>query len=384
MKKTNYLEVIGVLSLSLLLTSNYSVSSCLPEMLKTFSNYNRASVDFLISSPAMAMMVMIALTPFLSKYLNERFTVVTGLLLMGVCGVAPVFTSSFPLILVTRLLLGVGAGLLNAKAVSMIGERFTGSLRSRLQGMRCSMETIGQSSLMLAAGLLLRFGWNYAFMIYGLAFVILILYLAFVPAHKLTTNCEQAAASIKLTAKHKRFIISNFLLGMVLVSAAVLLSMRITSYVVETGIGSDVNGATIMSVSVFFGCFAGMVFGRLYDKLKRLLLPMSLLLIAAGMATIGLAGNLTAVLIGACMCNFGVTLSTSYMFNGLSEHLPTESLHTANSIVLVGCNLGSCTISFVLNAIAVIHPSIAAGFITYAGLYVILAVVFFLKSISKQ
>ena len=48
MKKVDYLEVIGILSLSLLLTSNYAVSSCLPEMLKTFADYDRSAVDFLI------------------------------------------------------------------------------------------------------------------------------------------------------------------------------------------------------------------------------------------------------------------------------------------------------------------------------------------------
>lgn len=383
MKKVNRLEVIGILSLSLLLTSNYAVSSCLPEMLKTFADYDQASVDFLISSPAISMMIMIAMTPVLSRFLSERCTIITGLLLMGICGIAPVFTSSYALVLTTRLLMGVGTGLLNAKAVSLIGERFTGSFRSRLQGFRCSMETIGQSTLILVAGQLLRFGWNYAFIVYGTAFVILMMYLAFVPVKQqnidATSNPIGNHASAHLTPKQKGIMFTNFLMGMVLVSAAVLMSMRITSYVVETGIGTDVNGATILSVSVFFGFIAGIIFGKLYEKLKRLLLPISLMLIAGGMLIIGCAGNLIAVMLGACICNVCITLSTSYMFNGLSEYLPTECLHTANALVLVGCNLGSCTISVVLQVIGMIHPSISAGFIAYAGLFLILASVFFVK-----
>ena len=383
MKKTNHLEVIGILSLSFLLTSNYAVSSCLPEMMKTFEGYDRTKVDFLISCPSMAMMVMIALTPILSRLLKERFTVITALLLMGGCGIVPVFTTSYPLILASRLLMGVGTGLLNAKAVSLIGERFTGSQRSRLQGIRCSMETIGQSSLMLVAGQFLRFGWNYAFMVYATAFAILIMYLTFVPANKQASaklpNGNETRSHTPYTAKHKMIILSNFLLGMALVSAAVLLSMRVTTYVVETGIGSDVNGATILSVSVFVGFFGGLVFGKWYELLKQMVLPLGLMIITIGMVTIGFAGNLLTVAIGACLCNFGVTLSTSYMFNGLSEHLPIETLHTSNALVLIGCNLGSWTISFVLKVIAMIHPSVSAGFITYAVLFAALAAMFFVK-----
>ena len=391
MKKSNILEIIGILSLSLILLSSFAVSSCLPDMLQLFPDHDRASVEFLISSPATSMMVMIAVTPFLAKYLSERVIVTLGLLLCGVCGIIPFFIHSFSVISISRILMGVGIGLLNAKAVSLIGERFTGTLRLKLQGIRCSMETIGQAVMFFVVGQLLRFGWNYAFLIYGLAFVILIMYYAFVPATPKQAAADTAATgnsapdrTVKIGQKDSFIILLNFLLGMILVSSAVLMSLRLTSYVVESGLGTAVDGANILSLSVFAGFIGGLFFGRLMQKFGRLVLPLSLLFMAGGMAAISMGSSLILVGIGACVCNFFITIGTSYMFNGLSEHLPVSILNTANSIVLIGCNMGSCTISFVLQAIGQINPSLSFAYFCYAIVLFVLSAGFFMKSLKAK
>lgn len=375
MKKTNFFEIIGILSLSLLLLSAFAVSSCLPEMLLAFPDHDRASVEFLISSPSTSMVVMIALTPFLTRYMKERTMIVTGLLLCGIFGMVPMFIQSYSVIYVSRLLTGVGIGFLNARAISLIGEYFTGTLRLKLQGIRCSMEPIGQSIMIFAAGQLLRFGWNYAFLIYGIAFVILFLYLAFVPTNEAVdtdaatdadTDTSARPNHTPLGAREKKVILTSFLLGMTLVSSAVSLSLRLTSYVVDAGIGSAVDGATILSISVFAGFLGGLAFGKLMQIFRRMLLPLSLLAIAAGMAAISFGGNLAVVAFGACLSNCFITVGTSYMFNRLSDELPVSSLNTGNSIALVGCNLGSCTISFVLQAIGLINPNLSFAYLCYA------------------
>ena len=399
MKNTNRLEIIGILSLSLMLTSTFAISSCLPEMMNTFHEYDRSSVEFLVSSTTFSVILMIALTPILSRYLSERFMIVSGLLIYGVCGTAPFFLTSYPMILASRIVMGLGVGMVNAKAVSIIGERFSGDLRSRLLGIRCSMETIGQTVLMFAVGQLLHLGWNYAFLIYIAAFLILIIYLAFVPAKKQRQSMESCTVDsddqpcsgvspsearekkqAKISQKDCMIILFYALFGFTLVSASSVNNLRITTYIVDTGIGAATDGATILSVAVFFGFLGGLAFGKLMEKLGDLVLPPGLLGVTVGMTAIGFASNLALVAFGACICNFCITLATSYMFNGLSEQLSTEALGIGNSIVLVGCNLGACTISFVLQAINLISPELTIGFFFYAVLYLILAVGFFVKS----
>lgn len=389
MKKSNILEIIGILSLSLILLSSFAISSCLPDLLQLFPDHDRSSVEFLISAPSVSMVCMIALTPFLARCLSERVIVTLGLLLCGVCGIIPFFIHSYSVIAASRILMGIGIGLLNAKAVSMIGERFTGTLRLKLQGIRCSMETIGQAVMFFVVGQLLRFGWNYVFLIYSLTFVVLLMYLIFVPEKSKTevskdNPISSQKNSVKIDKNEGLIILLNAVLGMILVSSAVLMSLRLSSYMVESGIGTAVDGANILSLSVFAGFIGGLFFGKLMQIFGRLVLPLSLLFMAGGMAAISCGSSLIFVGIGACVCNLFITIGTSYMFNALSEQLPVDVLNTANSIALIGCNLGSCTISFILKAIGLFNPNLSFAYMCYAIMLFVLSAGFFLKSILTK
>lgn len=376
MKKSNYMEIIGVLSLSLILTTSISVSSSLPEMLIVFSEHSRSSLELLMSIPAFAMMIIIALSPTLSRFISERSMITTGLLILGISGMVPVFFTSYEIIFLSRILLGVGAGLINTKAVSMIGERFSGDMQQKLQGIRCSMETLGQATLTLVAGQLLRFGWNYPFLIYGAAFIILLLYLICVPNTKMVSNTASKVENNnrKITSKEWLFILQSTLLGGLMVSSSVVISLRIPSRLIENGIGTAVDSATILSIATFAGFLGGLAFGSLARKLKKALLPFSLCMTATGLIFIIFGNDLVIMALGTSLCNFFITNCMSDMFSNLPEQLPKESLNTANAIVLVGCNLGSFIAPFILQIIGLINPELSAGFWTYAAVFLVIGI----------
>ena len=75
------MKKIALLSLSLILTSAYSVSIVLPSLLQHFSEYTTAQVEMLISAPSFAITVMIVLNAWLSRYMKDRPMIVGGLLL---------------------------------------------------------------------------------------------------------------------------------------------------------------------------------------------------------------------------------------------------------------------------------------------------------------
>lgn len=76
----------------------------------------------------------------IAKYLRERLMVAGGLLLLSVSGIVPVFTDIYPVILGSRFLLGIGIGLVNVKAISMISERYSGREQETLLGFRSSLK----------------------------------------------------------------------------------------------------------------------------------------------------------------------------------------------------------------------------------------------------
>lgn len=394
MKKSNYMEIIGILSLSLLITSTMAISGGVPEMMKTFcanssSIYTRSSVELLVSIPGFSIMVIIALTPILTRYIKEKFMICSGLLIIGIAGVIPFFINAFPIIFLCRICLGIGIGLVNTLAVTLIGERFSGELRQKLQGIRCSMETLGEASLIFIAGQLLTWGWNYSFLVYGFAFVILLLYLFFVPETQAGENIppeheEEINELYKITKQEYIIIIKNALLGGLLVSTLSANALRISSFVVESALGSSIDGSTILSISILAGFVGGLCFGKILKKLSKFVLPFSCLFMTSGFIILVSGGTLIAVALGASICGFFSTIALSYMFNALSDHLPTKALTTGNALVLVGCNLGSTVSPFILKLAGYIHPSLSAGFLAYAGIYFILGTSILLLTVKKR
>lgn len=384
--KNRLLEIIGILSLSFIICSTMAVSSGIPEMMEQFPEYSRASLEFLMSSPTIAILTIITLTPFLTRHLKESTLICLGLLLIGTAGILPFFFQTYPMMLCSRIGLGAGIGLINPHAVTLIGEHFDGSLRQRLQGIRCSTETLGEASLIFVAGQLLALGWHYSYLVYLAAFVILFLYLCFVP-REMTKELPSASADPEkkrpLKIEEIMIMTADAGLGFLLVAALTSVAMRTSSFVVDAGFGDAVQASTVLSLSIVSGFVGGVIFGKLLSIMGRLLLPTALLAIGTGLATVAFSSSLLTVGMGACLFGFFATIGLSYMFNSLSDSLPADALTTANAVVLVGCNLGAATSPFQLQFFGLINSSLAFGFLGYAFVAFTIAVILLIRKLKK-
>lgn len=176
------MKKIALLSLSLILTSAYSVSIVLPSLLQHFSEYTTAQVEMLISAPSFAITVMIVLNAWLSRYMKDRPMVVGGLLLLSVSGMVPVFVQEYPVVFTSRIFLGIGIGLINAKAISIFSEYYEGREKAALLGYRGSAEVLGSAVMTLVAGKLVLTGGIWLLGVRA-RIVIVLLYLVWVPGN---------------------------------------------------------------------------------------------------------------------------------------------------------------------------------------------------------
>ena len=375
-------EKLAVLSLSLMLTSAYAVSTVLPQMLGFFDGYRRDQVELLISVPSFAVTAMIILNAWLARLLRERMAIVTGLLLLTLGGIAPVFTSSYWLIFGSRILLGTGIGMINARAISIISERYQGQEKSALLGYRGSAEVLGNALMTLVAGQLLKIRWNAAFWVYALGFGILVLYLLFVPvkvpaeiSHAEETEIRQKSFS----GREFLFTLPYALLGFTVICINVSNTMRIPTLVLEKQFTTESGASVILSVMLAMGIFSGLSFGRLQKLFREKLTAISMLLVGLGLLLIALAGNLALVVAGAVLCGFFYTVVLTCIFNTVSDRLPLALVNTATSEVLVGCNLGAALAPVVLRVIGFCSGASVAPFFAYAVAAAIIGGILFMK-----
>ena len=163
-----FLEKFSLLSLSLMLVSTLSPSTALPQLITTFhqQGYAASQVEFLFSLSSFAILAMLLLNPIIERLISERLSIILGLLLIAFGGSMPVVFQTYSLVFVSRILLGIGIGLINSRAISIISETYAGREQAQMLGLRGSFEIIGNALLTMIVGFIVVIGWSWTFSVY--------------------------------------------------------------------------------------------------------------------------------------------------------------------------------------------------------------------------
>ncbi|MDA5519899.1 MFS transporter [Streptococcus thermophilus] len=378
---TKILEKMSLLGLSLLLISAFSISTALPPMLDYYSPiYNASQVELLVSVPSFSVVAMLLLNPFVDKWLNDRQLIITGLILLSSAGIFPFFVQWYPLVLLSRLVFGMGIGFINAKAISIISQRYQDKERIQMLGIRGSVEFIGGASCSLLVGQLLKIHWTLAFLIYGFGFIILAMYLLFVPPMEQIEKKEIQKSKQGLNKKDFAMILGMALLSGFVICINSSISLRVPLFQVDgkTIVGGE--SALVLSLEQGIGIAAGLSFASLLAHIKNRLLPMAMLCLSICLFGIALANNLLTLILSSVGVGFFYSIILTFIFHRLSECIARNLLNKATAYVLLGCNLGSAVSPYVLKLLALVSSSFSWIFLAYAIVSFLLFLGFLLNS----
>ncbi|WP_347089496.1 MFS transporter [Streptococcus parasanguinis] len=377
MKKT--MERISLLSLSLMLISSFSITAGLPAMKAYFSQlgYSAGQVELLVSLPAFAVVAMLFLNSLIERWMSERQMIVAGLLLFSTSGLLPLVVRDYPLIFLSRLIFGLGTGMINAKAISIISERYSGNDKTRMLGYRGSAEVVGSAILTFIVGQLLPLGWPAIFTVYGGGYLILLLYILFVPYPKEKKQAslkEKKKGSARLRSPQWRFSLMLAVIAGIIICFNSIISLRVPDIIVDARMGTATTAGTVLSLMQLTGIVAGVGFASLTHVFKKNLLMIMCFGFGLALTLIGLSGQLWSLVLGTLLAGFTYSTGVTSIFYHLSEKIPTNLLNLATSLVLIGCNLGSALSSFFIQLVTPLAPSNHLLFVWIGALMVLTGV----------
>ena len=351
-----FLEKVSILSLSLVLITSFSISSALPAMFDYYQGYSTSQVELLVSLPSFGIMAMLLLNGVLERVFPERLQLTLGLLILSISGTAPFWYQGYYFVFATRLLFGLGVGMLNAKAISIISERYHGKTRIQMLGFRGSAEVVGASILTLAVGQLLAFGWTATFLAYAAGLVVLVLFLLFVPYGKTEVHesNHQTEEAVRLTRSMKQLIFFLATVAAVIVCTNTAITFRIPSLMIEAGFGDAQLSSLVLSAMQLIGILAGISFSFLISTFKERLLLVAGVTFGIGQIIIALAPSLWVVVAGSILGGFAYSIALTTVFQLISERIPAKLLNKATSYAVLGCSFGASLTPFVLSGISLV------------------------------
>ena len=362
-----------------MLISSFSITAGLPAMKAYFSQfgYTASQVELLVSLPAFAVVAMLFLNSLIERWMSERQMIVVGLLLFSTSGLLPLIVQDYPLIFLSRLIFGLGTGMINAKAISIISERYSGNDKTRMLGYRGSAEVVGSAILTFIVGQLLPLGWPAIFTVYGGGYLILLLYILFVPYPKEKKQAslkEKKKGSARLRSPQWRFSLMLAVIAGIIICFNSIISLRVPDIIVDARMGTATTAGTVLSLMQLTGIVAGVGFASLTHVFKKNLLMIMCFGFGLALTLIGLSGQLWSLVLGTLLAGFTYSTGVTSIFYHLSEKIPTNLLNLATSLVLIGCNLGSALSSFFIQLVTPLAPSNHLLFVWIGALMVLTGV----------
>ncbi len=175
-----------ILSISLLtVMAGAAMAPALWAVKAHFSGKPDLIIQFIVSLPALFIIVTNLCFPFLCRVAKTKSIAVAGLVLYVVSGTGAFFLEDISAILILRALLGVSVGMIMPLSTGLLSYYFPPEDQSRLMGLCAAMNQIGGVIATLIAGVLAKVGWNYAFLVYSVGLFVLVLVLLFLPNERL-------------------------------------------------------------------------------------------------------------------------------------------------------------------------------------------------------
>lgn len=377
---------ISLLSISIFLMMAPAIATALPLMYHAFPGIDKAGVEMLSTIPNIGIVIGLLISPFLIKLMGEKPTIITGLVITLLAGTFPMYATAYTPILISRFLIGVGIGLFNSLAVSLIPQ-FYSSNEEKLATMVGYQNVMGSLGAALASFLiswLLTISWHAAFAIYFLVIPVLILFILFVP---LPSSRQKKTDKARKT-KEKQTINGKVILIAILMFFIFLfympMSFKIPALVVQEKLGTVSEVSALTGVLNLVGIPIGASFGFFFKKLHDKIFPLGFGLVAIGFFIIALASNFVMLSLGCLILGIGFGLGVPYMYNWLDWSAPANSVNLATTIVLVLVNVGCAISPMIINAVtssAKMGLLISAIFFACFSIY---AIIHYLRVHKKQ
>ena len=352
-------------------------------MFAYYKEIPHSMIELLVSLPSAGIMVSLIFNKWIGRLFSERQMIVIGLVAYALCGFIPLISPAYPVVFLSRIIFGMAVGLLNVSAIAIISERYKGKERVQTLGIRGSAEVVGTAVLTFGVSLLIRFGWQAAFLVYGISIPILLLYLLFVPYGSKTVDAEEKHRNDQMTASQWRTALGLAVVAASIVLSNVMITIRIPSVVEQVGHGTAQTAGLILAAMQFVGILAGLAFSPLTQLFRDRLLVVSGVAYGVAQMLIGVSTNLWMLAIVTILAGFAYSVALTTVYNVLSDQMPAGVLSQATSIAVLGCSAGSIATTFVLSLLGTVSstPAFIFGF---SGILMILVSFFGLWIVRKS
>ena len=354
-----------ILSISLLtVMAGAAVAPALGIIQQHFSDAPSLLIKLIVSMPALFIIIVNLCFATISKHLRTKTIALCGLLMYVVCGMGAFMTNDIITLLVLRALLGVSVGMIMPLSTGLLAYYFPPEQMSRLMGLSAAMNQMGGVVATMLAGILATIEWRYAFLVYGLGLIAVVLVIMYLPNEKLHpgrsykkeahnvmpdiddseayTQAHQAGTWILLRRFHPSVV------GMFLCMC--LFFVFVTNFAItETGRLSSMEVTNIMVGTDVVAFLVGMVFGNIMGIMPKQMKYIAPAFFFVGYTLMATAPSTVAVIIGGACIGIANGVGIPYLNTIASIKGGKDSVTTVMPLISAALYVGQFFSPMIVN-----------------------------------
>ena len=296
-------------------------------------------------------MLGIVISGALVNKVKPKILAIIASVLFTFFGVLPFFIyNSYIFLLVCRALCGIGIGMMNPLGNAIVLGCYAGDKKDSLLGYGTLMMNGGGMVLQTVAGVLagVGVGGRYVFLAH-LFGIIAIIFAFLLPDPDLYQGeaAQEAPEGVEEAPKEKAhlpgsvWIVAIIIFGFNVLNYPAMLNC--SSVLLDIGV-SESNASFIASMALncytIFGMIASAIFGKVFQKIPSLTMPLGFLCAALGIFLIIVPGNIACVCIGMALIGGGFCLVYPACFSWCNAVCDPSSYASGISVIQTLMNFG--------------------------------------------
>jgi MFS family permease len=334
------------MALSTLQMASTAITPGLAGISAYFPELSSSLVQMLLSLPALFVVPFALFSGSIVTVLSKKTLLIMGVILVGIGGLAPIFMNNFTWILIMRIVLGIGVGLIMPIAPSVLTDYLSGYELDSAMGLYGSFACFGGIFNSLIGGMLADIGWQYNLLVYLTCIPVLIITLLYLPDDgKVRQEMKKEKIRIEPVVFYIAFICLLF------TTAKFAFTMNISMFVSEEQLGDATLTGMLSSVYTAGGFIAGLIFGRLAKLCKKYTLGIGMLFAATGMFMVFITHNTIILFAGAFLLGTALSVVNPRFNVMISEVASPKSLALSLAVLMATMNLGQFAAPIVFNTL---------------------------------
>lgn len=258
------------------------------------------------------------LAPFAGRIVDaagRRRLLIGALVVYAVFGTAPLWLDSLPLIVVSRVGVGITEAAVMTCCTTLLADYFSGARRARLLGLQVVFTTIAATIFFGLGGALGNHNWRTPFWLYGSSLVLaaaaaLLIWQPVPDADRIAEHRAELGQGLPpIPWQHLRRPVGVSLFGGIVFYAFIV---ELSYLLDELGVKSPASVGQASAAASLATAVGAVVFGWAVRLGTRTLLPICFGLAGTGLLIAGLAHSVPGVMVGAVITSFsnGLLLPT--------------------------------------------------------------------------